>query len=72
MIQKLKTISKKVLDKLAEPETMMGLNTVSIATATYVVVATPFNPITTPIFAAIAIGYGVHTYYLQHRGEQNV
>lgn len=72
MIKKLKNISKKVLDKLAEPNTMMALNTVSIATATYVVVATPFNPITTPLFAAFAIGYGIHTYYLQHRGEQNV
>lgn len=72
MIKKLKTLSKKVLDKLAEPETIMTLNTVSIATATYVVVTTPFNIITTPLFAAIAIGYSVHTYYLQHRGEQNV
>lgn len=72
MIQKLKNISKKVLDKLAESNTIMALNTVSIATATYVIVATPFNPIVTPLFAAIAIGYGTHTYYLQHRGEQNV
>lgn len=72
MIQKLKNLSKKVLDKLAQPETIMTLNTVSLTTATYVVVTTPFNPITTLFFAAIAIGYGVHTYYLQHRGEQNV